>query len=226
MTGQTPEPSRLRTVQEALIDVRKALGAVGKGDYNANGKYNFRGIDAIVNATAGPLLEAGVSIVPAEVKSIEQVDVKSGSKRTDMQASRIVIRFRVYGPAGDWFDVEGAGEAYDSGDKATPKASTVAWRTVLLQLLHIPTDDPDPDSMTYDRNDPAVHVPPEQTPKQRAWAATSGAGDQAQRVALLDARLGRLDPPAQRTQLADDAAEWIAVAADLELNGYDVQVSL
>jgi hypothetical protein len=39
----------------------------------------------------------------------------------------------------------------DSGDKATAKAMSVAYRTALLQVLCLPTDEPDPDSHTYER---------------------------------------------------------------------------
>ena len=45
-----------------------------------------------------------------------------------------------------------AAEAWDSGDKAAPKAMSVAFRTALLQALALPTDDPDPDSQSYERD--------------------------------------------------------------------------
>ena len=44
-----------------------------------------------------------------------------------------------------------AAEAWDAGDKATPKAMSVAMRTALLQALALPTDEPDPDSHTHER---------------------------------------------------------------------------
>ena len=40
----------------------------------------------------------------------------------------------------------------DSGDKATAKAMSVAFRTALLQALALPTDEPDPDSQSYERS--------------------------------------------------------------------------
>ena len=56
------------------------------------------------------------------------------------------------------------GEAGDSGDKATPKAMSVALRTALLQTLMLPTDEPDPDSFTYGADDgrPAAPEGPSQ----------------------------------------------------------------
>jgi hypothetical protein len=38
----------------------------------------------------------------------------------------------------------------DSGDKAAAKAHSIALRTFLLQVLALPTDEPDPDSFTYE----------------------------------------------------------------------------
>lgn len=220
-------PPRKPTVFEALIAVRRAVGHVSKDSRNQQGSgYNFRGIDAIVNASTIPLLDNGVNIVPECVVAHEQVDVKSGSKRTDMAATRLVIRFRVYGPAGDSFPIEAAGEAYDSGDKATPKASSVAWRTALLQALHIPTDEPDPDSFTYDRNDQARQVQEPQGPssqRERAYWATDGAGDQGARMALLARLLAQLDPPVTDPgSLPADSPAWTAVATKLELEGFPV----
>jgi hypothetical protein len=43
-----------------------------------------------------------------------------------------------------------ASEAFDSGDKATAKAMSVALRTFLLQAFMLPTDDKDPDADTYE----------------------------------------------------------------------------
>ena len=42
-----------------------------------------------------------------------------------------------------------AAESWDTGDKAMPKAMSVAMRTALIQALALPTDEPDPDSFTY-----------------------------------------------------------------------------
>ena len=44
-----------------------------------------------------------------------------------------------------------AAESWDTGDKAMPKAMSVAMRTALIQALALPTDEPDPDSFTYTR---------------------------------------------------------------------------
>jgi hypothetical protein len=40
----------------------------------------------------------------------------------------------------------------DWGDKGTPKAMSVAFRTFLLQALTIPTDEAEPDAQVYERD--------------------------------------------------------------------------
>ena len=46
-------------------------------------------------------------------------------------------------PDGDLY-VSSVGEAFDAGDKATPKAMSVAYRTMLLQTLCLPTGEVEP----------------------------------------------------------------------------------
>jgi hypothetical protein len=58
------------------------------------------------------------------------------------------------------------GEAMDSGDKAVAKAMSVAFRIALLQALALPTDEPDPDSYSYERSEAKPHATLEQV---EAW---------------------------------------------------------
>lgn len=152
MSADHPPTSDKPTVHEALVAARLAIGAVGKTAHNKQANYDFRGIDAVVNA-AGPMLAAhGVNVVPTAIVENSAGQIVYGTKNTKSQSARVVVRYTVTGPANDSFPIEAVGEAFDSGDKATPKAAAVAWRTALIQLLMLPTDEPDPDSFTYDGN--------------------------------------------------------------------------
>ena len=144
------------TVHEAWSRVMGDVRALAKDGVNKQGSgYKFRGIDAVMNAV-GPALRAhGVVVVPAKVKHHAIVDVLTGNNRTPMASARVSVVYRVSGPLGDSFKGAAVGEAFDSGDKATAKAMSVAYRTFLLQALTLPTDDPDPDSATHHRS-PAV----------------------------------------------------------------------
>lgn len=140
----------MTTVREALRAVMKDVGAVKKGDRNTQGNFNFRGIDAVTNAVYPALVEHGVIVAP-RVLDYQYGTVVVGHKRTEMGHARLMVEFTFYGPEDDQIVAVTAGEAFDSGDKATAKAHSVAFRTALLQTLCLPTDEPDPDSTSYER---------------------------------------------------------------------------
>src|SRR5699024_2155857 len=75
------------------------------------------------------------------------------AKGSTMNVARVQVTYQFRGPGGELGDVVQAtvpGEAFDSGDKSTAKAMSVAYRTALLQVLTLPTDEPDPDAETYE----------------------------------------------------------------------------
>ena len=138
------------TVYEAWSRVMAAVQSVGKNDYNDHQKFNFRGIDAVVNAV-GPALRSENAVVVPFASHIVADERYTTAKGAAMRGVTLNVIFRVYGPHGDYFEGQACGEASDSGDKAIPKAHSVAYRTFLLQSLCIPTDEPDPDSESHER---------------------------------------------------------------------------
>lgn len=138
-----------KTVVELLTAVMAEVQAVGKDSRNTTQNFNFRGIDAVVNAVGPALRKHGVVAVPTKVESyFEQYATKSG---TSMRNAVLTITWRFYGPMNDWIEAQTMGEASDAGDKSVPKAHSVAYRTLLLQALCIPTDEPDADAATHER---------------------------------------------------------------------------
>lgn len=140
------------TVHQALSKVMGDVQAVKKDSKNLAQKFNFRGIDAVMNAVGPALRKYGVVILPEEV----DVHRTNGNTASGKQAAEVFVKvaYRIYGPAGDSIHGKVAAEAIDFGDKAIAKAMSVAYRTFLLQALTIPTDEPDPDSESYDREAP------------------------------------------------------------------------
>ncbi len=138
------------TVHEALSAVMGDVRAVGKNDRNQAQSFNFRGIDAVVNAVGPALRTHGVVVVP-DVRDLKYATVEVGKNRTPMGHVLVTVGYRFYGPAGDYIDTTTVGEAMDSGDKATAKAMSVAFRTCLLQALALPTTEPDPDAESFER---------------------------------------------------------------------------
>jgi hypothetical protein len=142
------------SIVEAMANVMADVQSVAKKDRNEHQKFNFRGIDAVVNAVGPALRQHGVVVVP----SIVSVDYDSVSTTTGKPATacRVVVTYTFcHGDSSLAATV--AAEAWDAGDKAAPKAMSVAFRTALLQALALPTDEPDPDSQTYERSVPTDH---------------------------------------------------------------------
>lgn len=138
-------------VHEALSCVMDEVRAVAKTERNTHQNYNFRGIDAVVNAVAPALRNNNVLVIP-RVIDVDSESVLVGRNNTPMRAVTLTVEYTFVGPEGDTLVAVSIGEAMDSGDKAVPKAMSVALRTCLLQALMLPTDEPDPDSYSYDRN--------------------------------------------------------------------------
>lgn len=153
----------MTSVQQSFVEVMRAVTAVGKDGKNQQQNYNFRGIDGVVNAVGPALREHGVVILPSvEVYDYQTVEV--GVNRNKMASVRVTVAYQIVGPEGDAMVCRSVGEAFDSGDKATAKAMSVAFRTMLLQTLAIPTQEKDPDESSYERSAVEPELPARKAP--------------------------------------------------------------
>jgi len=139
----------MTTVVQALAAVMEEVQSVGKKSRNNEQGYNFRGIDAVVNEVGPKLRKHGVIVAPMLQKASYR-DVLT-TKGKPSRESTVEVCYRFYGPEGDFIDAVVPGEAMDFGDKGVAKSMSVAYRIVLLQVLCIPTDEPDADSQSYER---------------------------------------------------------------------------
>ena len=174
---------------EALSAVMDEVGAVRKDDRNTSQNFNFRGIDAVVNAVS-PALRRHKVVVTPEVMSCDYGTVEVGRNRTPMGHVRVVVRYTFTADDGSTLAATVPGEAMDSGDKATAKAMSVAFRTALLQALSLPTDEPDPDSQSYERSVPAAVPEMDRDTFDRAMKAITNAPDEAT-IKQIEGGLGR-----------------------------------
>jgi hypothetical protein len=167
-----------------LSQVMEEVGAVKKGDRNDHQKFNFRGIDAVVNAVSPALRKHNVVITP-QVLDYQYETVQVGNPSKNMASVRVMVRYTFHAPDGSTLETVVPAESFDSGDKATAKAMSVAFRTCLLQTLCLPTDDADPDSQSYERSaHPTTHQP-----KQQIKTTDRKVGEAAQVVPIKDGRL-------------------------------------
>lgn len=183
-------------ITQALAAAADDVRAVRKDSKNEAQRFNFRGIDAVMNACGPAFRRHSIICVPVtEAVEFEPMQLASGKT-----ATRCIVRVRYvfYGPEGDSIDAVVYGESFDMGDKALAKAYSVAYRTCLLQTLTIPTDDPDPNSETF-----------EAAPKKRATPKPMVKREvAADRVDELYERLASLTPQ----QLEDYGAFRVAAA--------------
>lgn len=143
-------------VHIAWLRVRRDIRAIAKGElYNQSGtRFNFRGVDTVVNVFGPVTLKHGVNILSSEVEAeYGEKTTKSGSK---MRECTVLTRWTIMGPKGDTLTLETRGEALDTADKSTTKAQSVALRTLLLQFGLVPTHDKDPDADRIERGEAPV----------------------------------------------------------------------
>lgn len=204
------------TLAAKLAAVSAAVGAVGKTGRNEKQNFNFRGIDAVLNAAGPELRNAGIVVFP-QVLSCDYEQVEVGQNRSLMGHVRVLVRYTFTDGSQEIAAIV-AGEAMDSGDKATAKAMSVAFRTCLLQTLCLPTDEPDPDEHSYERaprqtrqDAPgAAHDAPPQ------YEATPATDAQERALYAISKKLGKL-PPAKGTLSKVEAGKRIeALQAQLE----------
>jgi len=147
-TPHTPEAPAVPGIYQAIWAVMRGVTAVTKDGWNNHSKYNFRGVDDVVNAVGPQLREHGVMIIP------EIIDTKVDERVTNAQKLNLFwtvrVRYTWYCLAdGSSISCEVLGEAADTGDKGASKAQSVAYRVAILQVLCIPTSERDPDADTH-----------------------------------------------------------------------------
>ena len=136
------------SIAASLTNVMEDVGAVAKAERNTSQNFNFRGIDAVVNAVSPMLRKHGVIVYPNVLSyTRDQVTTTKGSA---MNYITVHVSYTFMGPAGDSITCSTLGAAFDSGDKGEPKAMSVAFRVALLQALCLPTDEPDVDSESHE----------------------------------------------------------------------------
>jgi len=141
----------MATSAEIVTAVMTAVRAVGKDGRNTHQNFNFRGIDAVVNAVGPALRSAGGFIVPT-VLGCEYSQGRSTAGGV-LNTVHLEVMFSIYGSEGEPISGTVRAEAFDSGDKATAKCMSVAFRTFMLQVFCLPTSEPDPDADTYKSGD-------------------------------------------------------------------------
>jgi len=128
---------------------QELLKGIGKTQKNAQQHYNFRGIDDVYNALAPALAKHGLVILPEVIER----SVIERSTRNGGALFYVTLKVNYHFASaedGSQFTVAAYGEAMDSGDKATNKAMSAAYKYACFQTFCIPTESVDADSETHE----------------------------------------------------------------------------
>lgn len=131
------QPARIyAALLAAMTDAAEAgIAKLGK---NKDQGYNFRGIEAAMNAMAPILIKHKIVVVPTYPEHVEtERETKSGG-RIKFVKVRGSFTF-AHAEDGSSVVSECWGEGMDVSDKATAKAQSVAFRTALFTTFVVPT---------------------------------------------------------------------------------------
>lgn len=134
---------------ETINAVMADIGAVGKTSKNQQQGFMFRGIDAVMNALAPALVKNKCFVVPEILDQTreERQTIKGGT----LLYSICKIRYTFYAEDGSSISATVIGEGMDSGDKATNKAMSIAFKYACFQVFCIPTEEmQDPDAECHE----------------------------------------------------------------------------
>lgn len=132
---------------ETISAVMNDIGAIGKKSKNTTQGFMFRGIDAVMNAINPALVKYKLFIVPEVLE--QSREERQTTKGGTLIYSIIKVKYTFYAEDGSNISAVVIGEGMDSGDKATNKAMSIAFKYACFQVFCIPTEemvDPDKES--------------------------------------------------------------------------------
>jgi len=143
---------KVQKVYEAISKVMLSISKEGisKSRVNEGQGYTFRGIDDVYNAMAPILAEHKLCVLPKVTD--RQVTERINKHGTALFYVTVHMDFTlVSGEDGSSHVISTIGEAMDSGDKATNKAMSAAYKYALMQAFCIPTEgDNDSENQTHE----------------------------------------------------------------------------
>lgn len=133
----------------AAVMAKLSKIGIGKNNKNEQQEYKFRGIDDVYNALA-PLLSAEKLLILPRVLS-RMVTERVTQRGSTLFYVVLDVEFDlVSGVDGSKHTIRVCGEAMDSGDKATNKAMSAAYKYACMEAFCIPTEgDNDADATTH-----------------------------------------------------------------------------
>lgn len=137
--AQTAEP-KPQNIHQAIHAVKTALAlhGIAKDRKNAEQKYQFRGVEDVLNALSELFVEHRINVVPRIVHT--QSIARTTSKGSAMPASFVDAEFDLVSvDDGSMVTFKACGEGSDMSDKGTNKAMSAAFKYAMTLGFVIPT---------------------------------------------------------------------------------------
>lgn len=192
-------------VYDAICQVANTLREEGIGKRQGIGlKFAYRSIEDVLFSLSPLLVKARLCIYPVKVEQINS-QILPTSKGNSQRLVQLLITYRVScAEDGSYVDCQSIGDGMDSSDKATGKAMSYAYKSLMFQLFCIPVQgQPDPDAtQDVELTDAALDEAALDAASkglesyQKFWASL----DQASRKRIGRERHGQLKAIAQEAQ--------------------------
>ena len=125
------------------------IGAIGKDKKNAQQGFKYRGVDDVMNALQPVMVKHGLFVVPEIID--QRREERQTSRGGNLIYSVCTVRYTFYAKDGSSVQCVVIGEGMDSGDKATNKAMSIAFKYACFQVFCIPTEEmKDPDAEVHE----------------------------------------------------------------------------
>lgn len=157
----------MNNIHKTINLIMSDMEAVTKDSKNVQQGYKFRGIDAVMNTLKPLFAKYKLFVCP---KVLEQTrEERATSKGGNLIYSILKVKYTFYAEDGSNVEVIVVGEGMDSGDKASNKAMSIAFKYACFQVFCIPTEDVvDPDTETPPASIKAPTPPTPPTQEQLA----------------------------------------------------------
>lgn len=142
-----------KNIFETINAVMEEIGAVGKNSRNEKQKYMYRGVDDVMNALNPAFIKHKLFMVPEVVSQTREERQTANDK--NLIYSVLSVKYTFYAEDGSSIYAIVPGEGMDSGDKASNKAMSSAFKYACFQVFCIATEE---------MKDPDAETPPPSTP--------------------------------------------------------------
>lgn len=147
------EEKKKMSIYETIPAVMAEIGAIGKDSWNKQG-FAYRGIDAVMNALNPAMTKYKMFVIPKVLD--QRREERQAAKGSNLIYSICTVEYTFYAEDGSSVSATVIGEGMDSGDKATNKAMSAAFKYACFQTFCIPTEEmKDPDAETPPPSKPA-----------------------------------------------------------------------